>query len=371
MHVLSGGHPWIFRSHLSTATNAFRDGKWLRLVDSGNRIVGYGIFAKEGLIGIRNLKRGSTPPSLPWLEKNLSLALERRKALRESTEAFRVLHGESDHFPGVVFDVYGSIGVLQTYHRSVDALGRWAATRLRRELGLSCVVWKFPSKRKEKSASDRTLYGTLPEKVTFREGSLTLTTEIGQGQKSGAFLDLRGLRRWLAAQSMPGARVLNLFSYTGTLGLAAEHAGAGEVWNVDISKGALEAARKYHTLKPGVSKFIEADVFDWVKTLSPEEKFDVIIVDPPMMAGQRDQVPVALRAYRRLYQAVSKNLTPQGKLIACCCTSRIDRKTFTETVSQTVSGRLKKELGVQTEPDHPVGYAEADYLKVFVYGPAR
>ena len=90
--------------------------------------------------------------------------------------------------------------------------------------------------------------------------------DLAEGQKSGAFLDLRGLRKWITLQKWAGYRVLNLFSYSGTLGLAAEVAGAREVLNVDVSQGALDSAKKHNAKIPGVQKYLAMDIFEALPT---------------------------------------------------------------------------------------------------------
>jgi 23S rRNA G2069 N7-methylase RlmK/C1962 C5-methylase RlmI len=368
--VVLTGHPWIFRSHLSSAAEVFRTGQWLRLVDAQNETLGFGIYDREGLIGIRVLKQGSPVPEPAWFGKKIEAALAKREKLRAYTDAFRALHGENDGLPGVVIDVYGDTAVLQTYAPSVDVVGRYLAERLASRLELKNLVWKLPVKRKgrEGETGFRCLRGHVPAAIRAREGKLQITVEVGEGQKSGTFLDLRGLRKWLSLQKLDGCRVLNLFSYTGTLGLAAEVAGAAEVWNVDISKGALAFAKKHHSRKADKHRFIAADIFEWLKELPPKEKFDLIIVDPPMMASRVEQVPNALRAYKQIYAAVFRHLAPKGRLVAACCTSRIARKRFRLEVDKAVGGRLKFSRSIEPEDDHPVGFAEGDYLKILVYG---
>lgn len=368
--MVNSGHPWLFRTHLSSAAEVFKDGQWLALYSGSNKVVGFGIYAQEGLIGVRLLKRGDVPPHTSWLKKMLEKAWIKRInwAKEHRFEAVRLLHGESDGLPGVVLDQYGEYAVLQTYSSSVDAIGRYAAKWFCKQQGLKGILWKFPVKRKNQKLKDRVLYGQAPSMVSFLEGNLRLTVEIGEGQKSGAFLDLRGLRQWLAGQKLEGKRILNLFSYTGTLGLACDVAGAKEIWNVDISEGALEAGKKFHAKNPDKYRWISADVFEWISTLSPTEKFDLIIVDPPMMASRTEQVPVALRAYRRIYRAVLGNLNPGGIIVGACCTSRISRKLFDQEVSAALSNTMKRKAVIPPEPDHPVGFAEADYLKINVYG---
>ena len=367
--IVLTGHPWIFRSHLSTAADVFADGQWISLVDAANAPLGYGIYEKEGLIGIRVLKQGTRPPGMEWLGKTLDKALAKRANLRQYADAFRALHGENDGLPGVVVDVYGKTAVLQTYSRAVDALGRCAAGMLVRQLGLENLVWKLPAKRKAGGEAKpfRRLRGSVPRLISFREGQMRLTADVSGGQKSGTFLDLRGLRKWISLQKLKGARVLNLFSYTGTLGLAAELAGATEIWNVDVSQGAVDFAKAHHTLDARKHKFIAADIFKWLPDLSPKEKFDFIIVDPPQMASQVVQVRNALSAYHQIYTSVVPRLTKGGWLVACCCTSRISPSKFRQEVDRSLGGRLRLQKSLGPEDDHPVAFPEGDYLKLLIY----
>lgn len=366
--IASHGHPWIFRSHLSTAADGFKTGQWLDLVDATNSTVGYGIYDPEGLIGIRVLKKGPTAPNRDWIRAAIDRALAKREPLRQYTNAFRALHGENDHFPGIVFDVYGNTGVLQTYAPSVDSLGRYVAAVLAEKLQLRNVIWKFPAKRKAAGPlpPPRMLKGFAPGPIKVREGKINLTVDVTEGQKSGAFLDLRGLRKWIASQPLRGMRVLNLFCYTGTLGLAAELAGAAQVVNVDISAGALETAKRFHALDPKKQKFIAADVFRWLTDLKPDTQYDLIIVDPPNMTSQVAQIPVALKTYRRLYRSVLPHLAPKGILVGACCTSRITRPKFRMVLDEALAS-LKRHKEIAPEDDHPVGFPEGDYLKIMIY----
>lgn len=367
--VVTNGHPWLFRDGLSSAAEVFKDGQWLKLVDADNVVLGYGIYEKQGLIAIRVVKRGSRPPDSAWIHTQIEKAIRKRENVKTYTDAVRYLHGENDGFPGVVLDVYGDTGVLQTYSNAVDTFGRYLASTLVPRLGLKNLIWKLPVKRKVEGekAAVRVLRGHLPGKVTFREGKMQLTVEIGSGQKSGTFLDLRGLRKWVSLQKWQGKRVLNLFSYSGTIGLAAEHAGAKEIWNVDVSQGALDFSKKAHAMDHKHFKWVTADIFEWAKTLPPHEKFDVIIVDPPMMASQIAQVPRALAAYRNLYRALIPHLNAKGIMVACCCTSRIPRKRFRQEMDGTLNPRLRFKTEIGVEDDHPVGFPEGDYLKLLVY----
>lgn len=366
--ILGSGHPWIFKSHLSSAAENIPAGTPLKLVDAANETVGYGVREDQGVIGIRILKKGPTAPDASFWSRQLNKALKRRENLSLYTNGFRCLHGESDGTPGVVIDIYDKHGVLQTYSSSIDYLGRYLGRILVQKLRLESLVWRLPAKRKQTEKPLRVLFGNPPDKVSFREGELTLVAPIRSGQKGGTFLDLRNLRKWLTLRKdLHQKRVLNLFSYTGTLGLACEKVGAKEIWNVDIAPAALEFGKKYHTLGRAQIRNVEADIFKWIRTLGAEQRFDLIIIDPPQMASDTDQVKLALKTYQLLYETALKHVSPGGRIVAACCTSRIERRVFEQLVGSVLGTKMKLEANLRNEDDHPIGFKEADYLKILVY----
>lgn len=364
--VVRQGHPWIFRDKLSSAIQVFTDGQWLQLVNASNETVGWGVYQASGGVGIRVLRKGSNPPTLEWYAKLVNKAIARRAPLRQETQSYRVLNGESDHVPGITLDIYQGYGVLQTYSNAVDSLGRFLAGLVYKQLDLKGLLWKTPAKRKDSSHSLRVLRGEVPHTVRFQEAGLSLAADLRSGQKTGTFLDLRGLRRWLALQNLRGARVINLFCYTGAIGLACCKGGASEVLNVDAAQASLDFGARYH--QAAAQRWVCADIFRWLPQLNAKDLYDWIIVDPPSMASQMDQVPQALATYRRIYRQLLPHLKPGGVIIACCCTSRISPQRFEQVVRQALGG-AKVWQRLPMELDHKPGFSEANYLKILIFRP--
>lgn len=360
---LEAGHPWVFRDKVGD-DRSLSDGDWLQLMDPSGTMIGTGVYQAEGGVAIRVFRLGLGRLNSDWLKRLLDAAIARRSELKVETEGYRVLNGESDGVPGVVLDVYGGVGVLQTYAPGVDAIGRCLAGMAYQRLGLSSLIWKAPSKRVgSKQQPNRLLRGERPYVVKFQEGTMELCADLFSGQKSGTYLDLRGLRRYLRGQDLRGQKVLNLFAYTGMVGLACAQAGAREVINVDQAQPSLDFGRRYH--KHPAMSWVAADIFDWVNGL-PRASYDTIIVDPPSMASNKTQVTKALKAYHRLYTTLLSKLKPGGTLIACCCTSRITPREFEDKVSFALRP-LHRTLALPMEIDHQPAFAEADYLKVLVF----
>lgn len=360
---IEGGHPWVFRDKVGDVSGLC-DGDWLELMDPSGVMVGTGVYQSEGGVAIRVFRLGHRRPTPDWFRRQLDVAIERRAELRGQTEAYRILNGESDGFPGIVIDVYSGVGVLQTYAPGLDALGRYLGGLVAERLQLSALIWKAPSKRVGGGeTANRLLRGARPYVVKFQEGTLHLAADLFSGQKSGTYLDLRGLRRYLLGLDLRGKKVLNLFAYTGMSGLACALAGAKEVVNVDQAQPSLDFGRRYHK-HPAVS-WVAADVFSWVESLAKGE-YDLIIVDPPSMASNKTQVAKALKVYHRLYSTLLPKLRANGMLIACCCTSRISTKEFEEKVSFALRP-LSRTISLPMEPDHQPALPEADYLKVMAF----
>jgi 23S rRNA (cytosine1962-C5)-methyltransferase len=362
-------HPWIFRSHLSSAAAVFRDGDLLRLVDGHNRTVGYGFYEASGAIAIRMLRRGAAPPDAAWLRGRIAAAVARRAPLAPRTDGIRLIHGESDAIPAVVIDRFGDALVVTSYAAGADAMARYAARVLAADPPSAVVgpvhhVLLRPAHlRRTPAGPARVLRGAPPDIAHITEDGLPLAIDLAAGQKTGAYLDLRGLRHAIAGAPLAGARVLNLFAYSGMLGRAAERAGAAAIVQVDGSERALAFAAHHHVDDPARHTFVTADVFDWLPGAS-DAPFDLVIVDPPAMTSQAAQVPSVLAAYRKLYRAAARQVRPGGALIAACCTSRIERAQFHQTVRDALGPGFTLDHEIPPEPDHPVGFPQADYLKI-------
>jgi 23S rRNA (cytosine1962-C5)-methyltransferase len=277
--------------------------------------------------------------TLSALEKALHTACARKKALHGKTGAIRLLNAFASDTPGLVFELYGQHGILYDYGVNSGGWGdslQTAASRWLKEYG-----WESVSLLDRVSAGDtgrsghHALAGVPPESLVITEHNLRFRVEPQHPRNVGLFLDTRALREALTTAHTPpslrnaegasdGARILNLFCYTGSLGIAAAHGCAGggldQVVQVDISGRYLDWARENSALNNVAEdrcRFIKMDserYLDWA--LKKGLTFDRIILDPPVFSRFDGKVFRWADDYFRLAAKCAALLSPGGTLNA-------------------------------------------------------
>lgn len=275
----------------------------------------------------------SPPGDLRDVSRLLDAAVaaeRRRSALELNSNAWRILNGVYSGTPGLALDVYAGHLVLFAYHPSLRALTPALAQPLCQALGARSLTLKDRTQKGEAGREgSQWLWGEAPEIVWAQEGALRFRIELAHPFNVGLFLDTRPVRRWLAEQGPK--RVLNLFSYTCSLGLAAAAAGAATV-NVDISKRYLTWGRENYQangLSEGPESFraMPSERFlDWAH--SKGQRYDVVILDPPSFARHEGKTFALPRDYPRLAAKAAALLNPGGFLLAMTNYAAVSPETF-------------------------------------------
>ena len=215
------------------------------------------------------------------------------------------------------------------------------------------------------------LFGELPPgELTVREYGLRFIANLHEGQKTGLFLDQRENRRRVR-ELAAGARVLNLFAYNGGFSVYALAGGAAFARSVDLSPQAVRDAER-NAAQNGFGdrhQGITADVFEYLE--HDPEHYDLVVLDPPSLAGGKKQKRAALRAYLRLNRRALERVRPGGLLASASCTAPVGPDDFREVLAQA-----SRRAGVRTQiiheaghaPDHPLRpeFPEGRYLKFLV-----
>jgi 23S rRNA (cytosine1962-C5)-methyltransferase len=378
--AVRSGHPWVFSDSVLESNRAGQTGELAVIYDRKDRFLAVGLFDPGSPIRVRILHAGK-PQTIDraWWQARLVQALARRRDLFDAqTTGYRLIHGESDGWPGLVLDRYGTTLVLKLYTaawlpRLADTLAllRENVPGERIVLRLSRNIQSIAETQFQHS-DGQVLHGLPPTgPVVFLESGLRFEADVLRGQKTGFFLDQRENRREVETLA-PGRRVLNVFSFSGGFSVYAARGGATAVTDLDISAHALAAAQRNFALNKNLSSvaqchhdIAQGDAFDWLATSAA--KFDLVVLDPPSLAKRATEQAGALRAYERLATMGSARLAPGGILVAGSCSAHVPAAEFFEVVRRAVikSGRKSTELKtLRHPPDHPATFKEAEYLKV-------
>ncbi len=366
------GNPWIYLDAVRPHS-PLRDGAICTILDNKlGRPLATGYYTADSPLAIRVC---STDPDLlpdwTWLERMLKEAHALRGRLfGDETTGYRLINGEGDGLPGLVIDRYGAAAVIKLDGPGAEAFypGREIAEWLVRAMGIETVVLRS----RDRDVSPVVLVGEQPKSpVPFLEHRTQFLADIMVGQKTGFFLDQRENRRLIGKLSQ-GARVLNLFGYTGGFSIAAGRGGATSAVTVDIAPQAVAMAQQHwelNGLAPEAHEGVARDVFEFLdQSLSAKQRWDIVVADPPSFAPSASKVPQATAAYKKLFCAAAQVTRRGGLLAASSCSSHIGEPAFIEICEEAVSMAKRKGtvVAVQGQPaDHPFPLAlpEFRYLK--------
>lgn len=373
------GHPWIYRSHVSSASAS--GGSIIPIVTERRECVGWGVYDPTSPIAVRVW---SMDPAVKLdaalFQARFAKAVAARRALfaNGETTAYRLLNGEGDRTPGFVIDRYDDVAVLRLDGDGARAVAPLLLATLEtdlRALGITTLLER--DAHAEGGAKSSVRFGPPREEVRVTEHGVPFVVDLLHGQKTGAFLDQRE-NRWRIGELVRarkeaglGVRVLNLFSYTGGFSMFAARAG-GVVTSVDIApKAHVTAQESFRVagLDPRAHTFVSADAFAWLEAAKKKGMtWDVVISDPPSFAPSEKAKPKAISAYRSLHRACVGVLAEGGHFAAASCSSHVSAEDFLRTLDDVALGRGDLRLQSMFGPpdDHPTlpSFPEGRYLKL-------
>lgn len=384
------GHPWIYEGAILRSTQPATDGDVVQVKDHRQRFLGVGLYNSQSKIRVRLLATERVHVDSSFFDTRIRAALALRKRHLPNATSFRVVNSEGDLLSGLVVDKYEDVLVVQTSALGMDRRKDDIAAVLQSIFSPVAIYERNElASRKHEGLSDASgiLKGSLDKSVLVQMNSLRFATDLRGGQKTGMYLDQQSNYQRVAelASLLPGAQVLDCFSFLGGFGLHAAKAGAGHIHMLDQSSEATEASRTNAKLNSLAEKcsFETVNVFDWLKaqtTSKPNERivprFDLIILDPPSFTRNRAAVPDALRGYKDIHLRALKLLKPGGILATFCCSHHVSGTLFEEVILAAAFDAkrlLRRIASFGQSPDHPVipAIPETEYLKGFAFEIAR
>ncbi len=366
-------HPFLYRKRLGQFPREAHPGDMVRLTHTAGNFFGWGLFNPHAEIAVRLLTTDEPLPDDAWWQHRLERAVKLRREtlqLDAVTNAYRVVHAEGDGLTGVVIDRFNDVLVVEAYalgmYQRAEAMLDLLTPLCETEHGLLCCAPQ--SDEHEGFAADGIGSEHLPERVTIQEFGTQFRVDFAAGQKTGFYCDQRDNRRRVA-QLCGGKRVLDLCSYTGGFAIQAQVLGrAGETTAVELDEGVIDTARGNAKLNKVKIHFVQADAFQYAKDmLRNNQRYDVIILDPPKLIRNREENHVGRRKYFDLNRLAMQLLAPDGLIFTCSCSGLLEREEFIRMVCAAVPEDRRAQILEQggAAADHPlaVGVPESEYLK--------
>lgn len=386
-------HPWVFSGAVDRVVPAFTKEDWANVYDSNGEFIASGWYDEKSHI-ILHLMTWNSEEDLSegFVSRLVKEAVMRRRSFFSSpdTTCFRLIHGEADFIPGVAADCYGkevrvilssrfALFFLETIVDALESLLHPERIQVTTDPfyahseGLGEKVRYFV---KGKEVSEGTL---TKDNVTFMENGIWFEAAPGKGQKSGFYCDQRENRK-IVGKYCKGKNVLDVCSYTGGFTLHALKNGAESVKAVDSSESALRHLLYQIHLNENKGVLPEgsrdkvttenSDCFEFVRSID-EDKYDVIILDPPKLAQTKGKLENATKAYKDINRVAMTKIKDGGIIATFSCSGAMTRENFLLTLSWAAA-----DAGVEVQvletlsqgSDHPqrLSFPESQYLKGFV-----
>ena len=370
-----GGHPWIFRSDIEREDGA-ADGLPVRVLTSAGRFLAMAVYNPRSQISLRILSRRDEPVDGAFIRGRVRRALDYRRRFADLNSC-RLIFAESDGLPAVIADKFGDVIVVQILCLGMERFKADIVDALAQELSPRGIYERNDVPVRElEGLSQQTglLFGEVPDRVEMQENGVRFLVDVKEGQKTGFFLDQKENRAAIAP-FVPGMRVLDCFTHTGSFALHAARYGAAEVTGVDISEHACACALENARLN-GVEdrvRFECANAFDFLRAQqTAKAQYDVVILDPPAFTKTRSAVEGALRGYKEINLRGMKLTRDGGFFVTCSCSQHVTPDLFRGMLmdAQKDAHVQLRQIEWRTQGrDHPILLAspETQYLKCGIF----
>ena len=371
-------HPWVFSGAIHHVDNDVKEGETVRVMTENGDFIAVGHY-QIGSIAVRVLSFHDVEIDSNFWESRLKSALDTRLAIgvadNPNNNTYRLVHGEGDNLPGLIIDCYGKTAVMQAHSVGMHVCRHEICQALTKVMGERILHVDYKSEttlpfKAELGQENGFIYGGSDDNTAIENG-LRFHVDWLRGQKTGFFVDQRE-NRMLLEKYAKGRSVLNMFCYTGGFSVYALRGGAKLVHSVDSSAKAIDLTNRNVEMNFPADQRHQSFCDDAFKFLDANEnKYDLIILDPPAFAKHRAALHNALKGYTRLNVKGFESIKPGGILFTFSCSQVVTKENFRNAVftAAALAGRKVRILHQLHQPaDHPINiyHPEGEYLKGLV-----
>jgi 23S rRNA (cytosine1962-C5)-methyltransferase len=365
-------HPWIFKGDVADVTDVPPGGEVI-VIAAGGQVLGRGLFNPRPALCCRMMSWQDEPIDDRLLRHRIERAVARRRQGGADPALARLVWSEADGLPGFVADRYAEVLVVQCFTLAM------AQRRASLAGALAGVVGDLPVFAADDPGPAglegfEPVRGWLgrpgPAEVEVAEGRVRYRVRVGEGQKTGLYLDQRDSRLRVGGLAHDRT-VLDAFAYAGGFSCHALAGGARRAVLIESSPEALAAARENLRLN-GVAERAEvvaANAFDELRRRERTgERFDLVVLDPPPFARGREAVEAAARGYKEINLRAMRLLAPGGLLLTFSCSHHVTAQHFEEICRAAAADAgvtLRVRDPLTQAADHPIllTIPETRYLK--------
>lgn len=375
------GHPWLFKGMIEKHPQNIEDGDLVQVRDSKRRPLGIGFWNSRSKLAVRIISRSKVEVGLEFFRHKIRTALQQRFETFQQGDSFRLIHAEADGLSGLIVDLYGDTAVIQISSVGIERHKDQIVEAIVAECQVNAICERDDIQTRKLEGLTGTggvLFGQPGDHIEFQMNHLKWITDWKGGHKTGCYLDQQQNYQ-LVASHCANKSVLDAFTFQGGFALHAISNKAKKVVALDQSKQALDVGNKIQKLNdlPGRVDWTHTNVFDWLTKAtqtekSEDQKFDIIILDPPSFARNRASLNQAFRGYKELHLRALKLLKKGGVLFTFSCSHHVSSEMYEQVVMDAAFDCRKILRRIDTfsqSNDHPIVpvIPETEYLKGFAY----
>lgn len=376
---LRSGHLWIYSNEVDTKAtplSTFNAGDQAIVESANGKTMGVVALNPQHLICARMVSRDtrySLDKSL--LVHRIKVALSLRESLCE-LPFYRLVNGEADLLPGIEIDRFADVFSVQLSTLAMESYKQAIVEALVQVCQARTIIWRNDLNNRDLEGLERQLelaYGDDDDAVEVIENGVRYVSPLLLKKRNPWHYDQR-LNRARLADYVQGKRVLSLYAGVGEWALQAAVNGASQVvcleHNTDLTDVLLANAEDNH-----VSELIECyqgDVLTGLDSLkATEERFDIILADPPDFIRRKKDFKTGEAGYRRLYEGAMRLLGKDGLFMVSTRSVFFSQEEMQNSLLASAR-HLDRNLQIIERqgqsydvPSHPA-IAETSYLKHFV-----
>ena len=345
--------PLLYRKRVSRADHSAKPGDMVAVYTEREELIGYGLYNPRSEIAVRMLWYGDQLPNDAMWDATLANAVKLRREIlsvdRESN-AYRVVHSESDALSGLVVDRFADVLSAEAF-----SLGMYRrAGAILERLAPMCdakhtIIQTSPAFLSQEGCDPPSISSEgFPKQVTITEHGTRFRVRFEGGHKTGFFCDQRENRKRLA-DFCEEKTVLDLCCYTGGFSVQAMKLGkAKEVTGVDLDAAPLQLAKENANLNQVRARFVQADAFAYMREMiNNGRQYDVVILDPPKLIRTRTELDEGTKKHFALNCLAMRLVKPGGLLLSCSCAGLLQETDFI----QLLVAAARRAGGEEGSPD--------------------